>query len=289
MTDTPSSKDLNKISRRQFFGLVGLATAGVVVASSTYLYLNNESDTLSIEKITLPIAGLAPALEGFRIAQLSDIHLYPLTPLDLVERAVALTNQLQPDLTVLTGDFVWRDVDAIFDLAPVINKLQARHGVYAIRGNHEIWTDPAAIQAGFAETNIPLLVNEGVTITEGNGSLFLAGLDDGWSGEPDLDTAVTNAPKDAPIILLMHEPDLADQYSLDPHIALQLAGHSHGGQVRLPRRGALILPYLARKYDMGLYRVRDMWLYTNRGIGVTNEPFRYNCQPEITEITLTRL
>ena len=288
MSDTNQQKEAKKISRRQFFSLASLATAGAVVAGGTYLYFNDEADTLSVEKVTLPIAGLAPSLDGFRIAQLSDIHLYPLTQLNFVERAVALTNQLQPDLTVLTGDFVWRDVDAIFDLAPVINKLQARHGVYAIHGNHEIWTDPAVIQAGFDETDIPLLVNQGVTITEGGGSLFLAGLDDGWSGEPDLDTAMANAPQDAPVVLLMHEPDLADQYSLDPRIALQLAGHSHGGQVRLPRKGAILLPYLARKYDMGLYRVRDMWLYTNRGIGVTNEPFRYNCPPEITEITLTR-
>lgn len=283
-----NGQTMQRFSRRRFFALTGLAAAGTLVAGSTYLYFNDESEQLSVEKVTLPIAGLAPSLDGFRIAQLSDIHLYPLTQLDIVERAVALTNELQPDLTVLTGDFVWHDVDAIFDLAPVINLLQAKHGVYAIRGNHEIWTNPAVIQAGFDETDIPLLVNQGVTITEGNGSLFLAGLDDGWSGEPDLDSAMTNAPKDAPVVLLIHEPDLADQYSLDPRIALQLAGHSHGGQIRLPRRGAVILPYLARKYDMGLYKVRDMWLYTNRGIGVTNEPVRLNCPPEITEITLTR-
>jgi predicted MPP superfamily phosphohydrolase len=89
-------------------------------------------------------------------------------------------------------------------------------------------------------------------------------------------------------VLISHEPDLADKYSLDKRIALQLSGHSHGGQVRFPGIGAMILPYLAWKYDYGLYRVNDMWLYTNRGLGVTNEPVRFNCPPEVTEITLIR-
>lgn len=283
------SSPLQTFSRRQFFAFSGLATAGALVAGSTYLYINDESEQLSIEKITLPIRGLAPSLDGFRIVQLSDYHLYPLTQLGIVERSVTLANELNPDLIVLTGDYVWHEVEAIFDLAPALDKLNAKHGVFAINGNHEIWTDPKVIQAGFAQTSIPLMINESVTISEGNGSFILTGLDDGWSGEPDLDTAVQNSPNDIPIVLLMHEPDLADQYSLDPRIVLQLAGHSHGGQIRFPKVGAPVLPYLGRKYDMGLYQVNEMWLYTNRGIGVTNEPIRFNCPPEITEITLTRM
>ena len=280
---------LQKFSRRQFFAFSGLATAGALVAGSTYLYINDEADQLSVEKITLPIRNLSPSLDGFRIVQLSDYHLYPLTQLELVERSVAIANELNPDLTVLTGDYVWHEVEAIFDLAPALDKLNAKHGVFAINGNHELWTDPKAIQAGFDQTNIPLMINESVTISEGNGSFILAGLDDGWAGEPDLDTAVQGTPSNLPIVLLMHEPDLADQYALDSRIVLQLAGHSHGGQIRFPKIGAPVLPYLGRKYDMGLYQVKDMWLYTNRGIGVTNEPIRFNCPPEITEITLTRL
>ena len=113
-------------------------------------------------------------------------------------------------------------------------------------------------------------------------------MDDGWGGKPDLNAALENAPPDATVILLFHEPDLADDISLDPRVSLQLAGHSHGGQIRLPLVGAPLLPYLSWKYDQGLYKVRDMWLYTNRGIGVTNIPLRYNCTPEITLITLVK-
>jgi predicted MPP superfamily phosphohydrolase len=85
----------------------------------------------------------------------------------------------------------------------------------------------------------------------------------------------------------MHEPDFADDFCRDGSIALQLSGHSHGGQVRLPLWGSPFLPPHGRKYDKGLYRVQDMWLYTNVGIGVT-APIRINCPPEVTELTLVR-
>ena len=88
-------------------------------------------------------------------------------------------------------------------------------------------------------------------------------------------------------ILLSHEPDPAEDFCLDERITIQLSGHSHGGQVRIPGFGSPFLPPFGRKYDLGLYRVRNMWLYTNRGIGVT-APIRLNCRPEITELTLMR-
>jgi len=93
-------------------------------------------------------------------------------------------------------------------------------------------------------------------------------------------------PAETTTILLAHEPDLADRFARDGRVSVQLSGHSHGGQVRLPGIGAVILPYLGRKYDLGLYQVNGMWLYTNRGIGNVAEPVRLNCPPEITEITL---
>jgi predicted MPP superfamily phosphohydrolase len=160
--------------------------------------------------------------------------------------------------------------------------------VYAIIGNHDIWLDVDVIKSAFNQIRLPILVNQGFPITEANSTLYIAGLDDGWSGTPDLDAALENAPIDAPTVLLLHEPDLADKYSQVERIVLQLSGHSHGGQVRIPGFGAFILPYLGQKYDFGLYKVRDMWLYTNRGIGNISVPFRYNCAPEITEFTLLR-
>ena len=280
---------MSKLTRRQFLAGGSLALAGAVTASSAYLVLKDESQELVVEHVTLPIKGLAPSLDGFKIAQLSDFHIYPYTKPPLIEESVAIANALNPDLVVLTGDYVWHDLGAIYDLAPILAGLNAKHGLYAIMGNHDLWTNVDVIKDAFDEFGVPYLINEGVTITQGKGSLHLAGLDDGWSGEPDLQAAMAGAPKDAPVVLLMHEPDLADEYSLNPRISLQLSGHSHGGQIRFPRLGgALVLPYLGRKYDYQLYKVNDMWLYSNPGIGVTNEPLRNNCPPEITEITLVR-
>ena len=116
--------------------------------------------------------------------------------------------------------------------------------------------------------------------------IFLAGLDDGWSGQPDLNLALQNLSPGIPTILLMHEPDFADIFSKDKRVSLQLSGHTHGGQVRIPGLGAIVLPDYGKKYEQGLYRVKDMWLYTNRGIGVIWPAVRFNCRPEITEITL---
>ena len=280
---------MNKLTRRQFLAGGSLALAGAVTASSVYFILKDESQELVVEHVTLPIKGLAPSLDGFKIAQLSDFHIYPYTKPPLIEESVAIANALNPDLVVLTGDYVWHDLEAIYDLAPILAGLNAKHGLYAIMGNHDLWTNVDVIKDAFDEFGVPYLINEGVTITQGAGSLHLAGLDDGWSGIPDLHAAMAGAPKDAPVVLLMHEPDLADEYSLNPRMSLQLSGHSHGGQIRFPRLGgALVLPYLGRKYDYQLYKVNNMWLYSNPGIGVTNEPLRINCPPEITEITLTR-
>lgn len=276
------------LSRRNFLK-TGMTTVGLAAGIGTgYLYRHNEANDPVIDRVQIPIKNLPDDIEGFTIAILADFHLYPLTTADLVQKAVLMTNLLKPDLTVLLGDYVWKEVDAVFELAPILAQLNAKHGVYSIMGNHDLWTNVKVVRQGFTEAGLPLLENRGIPLTVGQDTLYLAGIDDGWSGQPDLNAALADRPADAPVILLAHEPDLADDFSQDGRIDLQLSGHTHAGQVRFKRLGPLILPYLGRKYDMGLYHVNDMWVYTNRGIGVTNEPVRFNCPPEITEITLVR-
>jgi len=274
------------VNRRKFLQLSSLTLAGGVAATAGYLTLGNEAQRPVVERAQIPIRNLHPALEGFTIAVLADFHLEPLTKIELIERAVEMTNALKPDVVVLLGDYVWREVEAVFNLAPALARLDAKYGVFTILGNHDLWTDVNIITAGLTESKLPILVNQGLTLNVGSAQLYLAGLDDAWSGQPDLNATLAERPADAPVVLLAHEPDPADEYSLDERISLQLAGHAHGGQIRLPVVGAPVLPYMAWKYDMGLYRVNEMWLYTNRGLGVTNEPIRLNCAPEITEITL---
>jgi predicted MPP superfamily phosphohydrolase len=274
------------INRRSFLKISGAALFAGLSAVMAYLYLGNEVYNPVIEHVEIPIKGLPSIMEGFRIVQISDIHYYPITTLKLVDQAVQMANELKPDLILLTGDYVWHDVDVIYDLMPYLARLNAKHGVFAILGNHDLWTDVNVVTNAFAEVQLPLLVNEGLPITRGSHSLYLACLDDGWSGNPDLSAAMENWPENAPTVLLMHEPDLANKYSQDPRINLQLSGHSHGGQIRFPVMGALVYPYLSWQYPIGLYDVNGMWLYTNRGLGTTNIPLRVNCAPEITELTL---
>lgn len=265
-----------------------LAASLFLAGTAIYLALNNEVDELSVEQVSVSIRDLPPAFDGYRIVQMSDFHLYPLTKPELIRRAVAISNELQPDLVALTGDFVWHKVQAIHTLAPILGELRATDGVYGIMGNHELWTNAGVVQTALEKAGIALLVNQGVTLKRGQEQLYLAGLDDGWSGHPDLDMALKGAPNRAPVILMFHEPDLAEAVARDGRVALQLAGHSHGGQVQFRQGETLLLPYLAWKYPAGLYQIGKMWLYTNRGLGVTSIPLRYNCPPEITVITLRR-
>jgi predicted MPP superfamily phosphohydrolase len=280
----PNTK--SRINRRSFLKLSGTALFAALGTLVSYFFIKNEYENPVIEYVQIPIPGLPAAFEGFRIVQISDIHYYPITTLELVDQAVRMANELKPDLVLLTGDYVWHEVEVIFDLMPSLAGLNARHGVYSNLGNHDLWTGVDIVTQAFKEARMPLLVNQGLPITIGNDAIYLASLDDGWSGKPSMNAAMEGWPEGAPTILLMHEPDLATQYSLDKRVSLQLSGHSHGGQVRLPFFGAVLLPYLSWKYPLGLYDVNGMWLYTNRGLGTTNIPLRVNCAPEITELTL---
>jgi len=284
----PEQKPRRAITRRTFLKLTGAATFAVLGTLTAYSLLGNEADSPVVERVQIPIPNLPKALDGFRIVQISDIHHnhYPFTTLELVSRAIQMANELEPDLIVLTGDYVWHEVEPIFKLMPALAHLNAKYGVYAGLGNHDYWTNVEVVTQAIDQEGLPLLVNQGIPITVEKSTLYLASLDDGWSGKPDLASAMANHSGDAITVLLMHEPDLASKYAVDKRIHLQLSGHSHGGQVRLPFYGPLILPYLAWKYPMGLYNIDGMWLYTNRGLGTTNVPVRVNCAPEITELTL---
>jgi predicted MPP superfamily phosphohydrolase len=277
-----------RLNRRTFLRSAGAIMAGGCLAGfGGYQYSTRfEPSWLVVEQVQVPIKNLHAGLEGFKIVQLSDIHLHPFTDIKFVQEAVDKANSLQPDLITLTGDYVYAGAESIFELAPVLGSLNARYGLFSVLGNHDLWTDAAVVQAGFERERLPVLRNQGVALEIGHATIYLAGLDDIWSGQPDLGAALAGTPPNVPTILLAHEPDFADLSARDGRVSLQLSGHSHGGQVRLPGIGAPVLPYLGQKYDQGLYRVNEMWLYTNRGVGVIPPPVRFNCPPEITEITL---
>jgi hypothetical protein len=279
---------MDRLSRRSF--LKALAHLTLAVGGSSlglYGYARElEPEWLKVERVSIPLPSLDPQGPPIRIAQLSDIHLHPHTQLDQVQRAVERCNALRPHLVVLTGDFVYANTQSAWDLALALAKLEAPQGLFAILGNHDYWTDPEEVQTALENVGVRFIINRGATLHVRGQGLNLAGLDDIWSGQPDLDAALGPLPPEHPTLLLCHEPDFATQVAADGRVQLQLSGHTHGGQVRIPGFGAPILPPFGRQFDQGLFQVGSMLLYVNRGLGVISPPVRVNCRPEVTLITL---
>jgi hypothetical protein len=163
---------------------------------------------------------------------------------------------------------------------------------YAILGNHDHWLSGTEVTRALQANGITVLVNSHVPIERRGSRIWLAGLDDPICGRPDPDKTMPvsiRGIEGQPLILMCHAPDYADDLLAHPvgkSIGLMLSGHTHGGQVRLPFVGALDLPPGGRKYVQGLFRLGSMQLYVNRGIGTIGVPFRFDCPPEITSITL---
>jgi len=204
--------------------------------------------------------------------------------------------ELRPDLIVLTGDFVSvpfflgdheKAADAAEPCAQMLRTMRAPYGLWAVLGNHDIYTDPDRVTDALTSNGIPVLGNRSVPIERNGARFWLAGVDDVLGKTADLDEALHEIPFGEATVLLAHEPDYADEVAHYP-VDLQLSGHSHGGQVKLPFMRPLYLPDLARKYISGLYKIANLTLYTNAGIGTVEVPVRLNCPPELTFITIRR-
>ncbi len=239
-----------------------------------------------VERITIRMPGLGQAWQGFRIVQISDLHLEPMRDPVLLSGVVDTINGLKPDLVALTGDFVTHDASDIAELSAPLAALKAPAGVFACAGNHDVWTGVSKVSRPLMGHGITFLNNAGRGLVRQNETLWIAGLDSVWGGRPLIREAVKARPADAATIMLMHEPDYADTLAMMQTSMLQLSGHTHGGQVCLPGGHPLRLPSWGRKYAKGLFQVGRMQLYVNRGIGCTDVPVRFACPPEITEITL---
>jgi predicted MPP superfamily phosphohydrolase len=242
---------------------------------------------LAVEAVKVPIRGLGEALDGFKIVALSDFHLYPFTELPFIQRAIDLARGLNPDLVVLVGDFVDATAEAIHELAPAFGALNAKHGVMAVLGNHDVGKGPAVVTRALKGAGIEVLVYRALEIGVGGAYLRVAGVDS-LQGRQDLSAALRGGKDGVPTVLLAHEPDIADSVVQHGRVDLQISGHSHGGQVRLPLFEGLSLPRWGRKYAFGRYQVGDMTVYTGRGIGTTSVPIRIGSVPEVSEITLVR-
>ncbi len=239
-----------------------------------------------IERVTIPIANLPDGLHGLTIAHLSDFHASRYTHPDSIHRAAQMALSLRPDLIALTGDFVHRRLEYAAPCADALAELCAPLGVYTVLGNHDYTRNHHIVIKELTRVRLKPMRNESRRIEHNGATFYLIGVDDVRFHHADLLRALRDVPTDAFKILLVHEPDYAD-YAQQFNIALQLSGHSHGGQIRLPIIGAPLLPSWGRKYDMGLKRTsQGLWVYTTRGIGLGSPPVRYNCPAEISLLRL---
>jgi hypothetical protein len=287
------SPSQSPITRRRF--LLASACAGAGFA----LYAGEiERHWLEITRRDVSLPGLSHAFDGFRVAQLSDIHLDQYTEPFFLRDAVSHINRMNPDAVLLTGDYVTHEllprrfsIGPAWQCANLLNQLQCPHR-YAVLGNHDVTVGRKQVVAALAANGITVLENAFLAIERAGARFWLAGLDDPVEGAPDpgraIPASIRNVPHE-PVVLMCHAPDYVDHLVTLPAgraVSLVLAGHSHGGQIRLPLAGPLALPVLGRKYVEGWFRFGDLQLYVNRGLGTVGIPFRFNCPPEITLLTL---
>lgn len=242
-----------------------------------------------VERVEVPLPGLPAELDGLTIIHISDLH-YGFGRFRSKESVTQITrviSSFHPDLIVFTGDLLDRSADPALAGTLPLKGLKAPLGVYAVMGNHDHHFGKEKIARSLADSGVEVLINRSVCIQKGGRHFWLTGLDDPLTGEPDLAKAMAPVPLGDFKILLVHTPDFAPQ-AARAGIQLQLSGHSHGGQVRLPGVGALYCPPFGREYPLGLRQVPGSftWIYTNRGLGTTVVPLRLFCPPEVTLLIL---
>ena len=239
---------------------------------------------LTIERREVFLRRLPRELEGFRIVQLSDLHLGPLTSGEQLRRAIEVANNLNPDIIALTGDYISHERQYAAPCAEIVGRLRARCGVYAVLGNHDHWTDAALITDLFRAEGIKVLVNEGMRFEKDGASFWLAGVDDTMVGLEDLPLALAGARRDEMKLLLAHNPIILRR-AARAGVDLVLSGHTHGGQVTIrSERSASGRP--RRRLLKGLGRQGETQIYVTRGLGTVILPIRYGCPPEVSLLEL---
>ena len=254
-----------------------MGTAGMAYGVSV------EPDQVEVTHVELTLPRLPAPFDGYRIAQLSDIHMDGWMTRERLLETVRLVNEQAPDVVALTGDFVTTGIEYDADdlIVPFL-ALTPADGTFAVMGNHDWYAGAQDIRALLNESGVTELRNAAVTIQRDDSALHILGVDSYTKGTSRVDVALDGVPESGATVLLVHEPDYADVSAATGRIDLEISGHSHGGQVRYPLLGAPVLPALGRKYPIGLYQIGDMLHYTNRGLGMLPPRVRINCRPEIT-------
>lgn len=278
---------------------VRLGMAGALASLSSGAYASQvEPDWVEIERLDLVLPRLPREFDGFRLCQISDIHIEGGDMARRFPGVCQLAGAQGADALVMTGDYTayggdWQG-EALYQ---GFQHLSAPSGVFATMGNHDhtrVGAGPGAnvglemVRDAFERTGVQELPNRAVAFQRGGKRLWMAGLDDAMTGHADFNALCRQIPNGEAAVLLHHEPDYADEWAPSGRFDLMLSGHSHGGQIAMPFVGPLgfRLPPHCRKYPRGHYRVGAMHLYTNRGLGTIAVPLRFCARPEITIFTL---
>lgn len=261
----------------------------VVIVISIIIYAYEiEPNWFQIVPVNLTIPELSTNFEGFKIVQISDLHTDDSMNQSKLAKIIKLIDKQQPDIIAITGDFFTSEpnLEKIDLLENNLVNLLPKEKTVAVLGNHDHYYDSQIIKDVLQHSNILELDNSVYTIQRGEDKLNIAGVDDYWKRKSRLDLVMEQLPEDGVAILLAHEPDYADVSSVKNRFALQMSGHSHGGQVRIPFFTPPVLPPLGKKYPVGRYQVGNMVQYTNRGVGMVRPRVRFGSRPEITVFTL---
>jgi predicted MPP superfamily phosphohydrolase len=266
------------LTRRQFLlGAAATAAGGVAVPALA------SGGEVTPEPHEIVVPDLDPAHDGLRIAQLSDLHVGPLTPVERIRAAIEEANRFRPDLVALTGDYLSRDTGGVSLMREQLGGLEAP--TVATLGNHDRWVDPRGAGAALENHGYGFLENQNTTLTLRGAPFTVIGIDDLRTYSADPPKAMKGASTGSRIYLA-HVPRTADLLANWGKPMLLLSGHTHGGQVNVP----ILMPalrWMAREpYSQGLYQVGKVQLYVNRGVGNVGVALRLNAPPEVSLLTL---
>lgn len=241
-----------------------------------------------VKRVSVPLSRWPAALDGFRIVQITDVHIGPILERRFAARLTEAVNALEPDLIAVTGDLVDGRVEHLRDEVTPFGGLRARHGVFFVCGNHDFYSGAPGWVDRVTELGMRPLRNERVAIESAGGVFDLAGVDDyrgDWrlGSTEDLAAALAGRDTGRPVVLLAHDPSSFKGASA-AGVDLQLSGHTHGGQI-WPFRW---LVRMAVRWVEGLHRVGESTLYVSRGTGFWGPPIRLGAPAEITELVLRK-
>lgn len=280
-------RSLHRPNRREFLIGAGAVATAALALDVTAIDRHN----VVVEQQVLRIRHLPRPFNGLRIAQISDFHHHGYAEDYYLRHVVEKVNALNPDVVAMTGDFItahgnpfgpWRT--AMPACAEILGGLKAPVRTCTL-GNHDCIDAPFVMRC-LNRCGLTVLYNRHTALELGGEKLWLAGLADAYFDFPDLQKAIPRAGDGEPVVVLGHEPDFADTVRSYGGADVMLAGHSHGGQVRLPGITQAFLPVMGRRYVRGLFHLGDLQLYVNRGIGAVHLPVRFRCPPEIALFTL---